>query len=64
MAPLYYCIQYTTYFPIYMVDFPVTTEMYLTEFRDLITLEDLKLNKLLEHIFKDFDLEKMLGIEG
>ena len=47
-----------------MVDFPAFTELYLTEFRDLITLEDLKLDKLLELIFKDFDLEKMLGIEG
>ena len=38
--------------------------MYLTEFRDLITLEDLKLDRLLELIFKDFDFEKALGIEG
>ena len=38
--------------------------MYLTEFRKLITTEDLKLDKNLELIFKDFDLEKILGIKG
>ena len=35
----------------------------MTSVRNLITLEDLKPDKLLKHIFKDFDFKKMMGIQ-
>ena len=62
LAPLYYCIQYTTFFTIYGVDFPVYTEVYLEDFRGMITFEDMEPEKIMKMINKNWDFNKIFGI--
>lgn len=63
LATLYYCIQYTTYYPVYMVDFPAPAEVYVSQVRELTAFEDLKPTKLLDRVSKEVDLKKVLGIQ-
>ena len=65
LAPTYFCIQLVTFFTIYTIPFPSNVEIYMDQFRGLISFDIVKPDKVMKFVgVENFDFDKMMGFKN